>query len=57
MALGAVVNNGIYVLAFKLLPELHAWPAVAVAAGSAAGSVANFLLARTVLFRSAGTSV
>jgi putative flippase GtrA len=57
MALGAVVNNGVYVLAFKLFPGLHAWPAVAVAAGSAAGSVANFLLARTVLFRSAGSSV
>ncbi|WP_413623544.1 GtrA family protein [Luteibacter sp. Lutesp34] len=51
MALGAVVNNGVYVLAFKLFPALHAWPAVAVAAGSAAGSVANFLLARTMLFR------
>nr|WP_193570427.1 GtrA family protein [Luteibacter yeojuensis] len=57
MALGAIVNNGVYVLSFKLFPGLHAWPAVAVAAGSAAGSVANFLLARTVLFRSAGTSV
>ena len=57
MALGAVVNNGVYVLAFKLFPGLHAWPAVAVAAGSAAGSVANFLLARTMLFRGAGTAV
>jgi putative flippase GtrA len=57
MALGAVVNNGVYVLAFKLFPALHAWPAVAVAAGSAAGSVANFLLARTVLYRAAKTPV
>lgn len=57
MALGAVINNGLYVLAFKVFPALHAWPAVAVAAGSAAGSVANFLLARAVLFRTARTSI
>jgi putative flippase GtrA len=57
MALGAVFNNGVYVLAFKAFPALHDWPAVAVAAGSAAGSVANFLLARTVLFRVAKTSI
>jgi putative flippase GtrA len=57
MALGAVVNNGIYVLAFQVFPQLRPWPAIAVAAGSAAGSVANFLLARTVLFRDVRGSV
>ncbi|WP_426287690.1 GtrA family protein [Luteibacter sp. E-22] len=57
MALGAVINNGLYVLAFKVFPALHAWPAVAVAVGSAAGAVANFLLARAVLFRTAKTSI
>ena len=57
MALGAVINNGVYVVAFKAFPALHAWPAVAVAAGSAAGAVANFLLARTMLFRTAKTSI
>jgi putative flippase GtrA len=57
MALGAVINNGLYVLAFKVFPALHAWPAVAVAAGSAAGAVANFLLARAVLFRGAKTTI
>jgi putative flippase GtrA len=57
MALGAVINNGLYVLAFKVFPALHAWPAVAVAMGSAAGAIANFLLARAVLFRTAKTSI
>ncbi|MDR6935263.1 GtrA family protein [Luteibacter sp. 3190] len=56
MALGAVVNNGVYVLAFRAFPELHTWPAVAVAAGSAAGSIANFALARAVLFRAPKSS-
>jgi putative flippase GtrA len=57
MALGAVINNGLYVLAFKVFPALHAWPSVAVAVGSAAGAIANFLLARAVLFRTAKTSI
>ncbi|HVI54935.1 MAG TPA: GtrA family protein [Luteibacter sp.] len=55
MAVGAVINNGVYVLAFRAFPQLHAWPAVAVAAGSVGGSVANFLFARALLFRSAKT--
>jgi len=57
MALGAVINNTVYVLALKLFPGLHEWPAVAVAAGSAAGAVANFVLARTMLFRRSETPV
>jgi putative flippase GtrA len=55
MAVGAVINNGIYVLVFEVFPALRAWPAVAVAAGSVGGSVANFLFARTLLFRAAKT--
>ena len=55
MAVGAVINNGIYVLVFQAFPALRAWPAVAVAAGSVGGSVANFLFARTLLFRAAKT--
>jgi putative flippase GtrA len=57
MALGAVINNGLYVLSFKVFPALHVWPSVAVAVGSAAGAIANFLLARAVLFRTAKTSI
>ena len=56
MAIGAIINNGVYVLVFEAFPGLRAWPAVAVAAGSAAGSVANFLCARTLLFRAAKTA-
>jgi putative flippase GtrA len=55
MAVGAVINNGVYVLFFQVFPALRAWPAVAVAAGSVGGSVANFLFARTLLYRTAKT--
>ena len=55
MAVGALINNGVYVLAFQLFPALREWPAVAVAAGSVAGSVANFVFARTLLFGAAKT--
>jgi putative flippase GtrA len=55
MAVGALINNGIYVLVFQAFPALRAWPAVAVAAGSVGGSVANFLFARTLLFGAAKT--
>jgi putative flippase GtrA len=57
MALGAVINNGVYVVALKAFPMLHAWPAVAVALGSAAGAAANFACARALLFRAPETSV
>jgi putative flippase GtrA len=57
MMAGAVVNNGIYVLALGMFSELHRWPAIAVAAGSAAGAVANFALARGLLFRGAKSTL
>ncbi|HEY4143793.1 GtrA family protein [Pinirhizobacter sp.] len=50
MSLGAAVNLGIYVLVLKLFPALVRWPAVAVAAGSAAGAAFNFASARGALF-------
>lgn len=50
MLVGAAINNGTYVLAIYLFPVLHAWPIVAVAAGSVAGAAANFVLARALLF-------
>jgi putative flippase GtrA len=55
MAVGALINNGIYVLVFEVFPALREWPAAAVAAGSIGGSVANFLFARTLLFGVAKT--
>lgn len=51
MAVGAVVNNGVYVVAVEAFDGLRAWPAVAVALGSAAGAVFNFVFARTLLYR------
>ncbi|MET0935257.1 MAG: GtrA family protein [Luteibacter sp.] len=53
MAVGALLNNGTYVLVFQVFPALRAWPAVAVLAGSVAGSLANFFFARTLLYRTA----
>ena len=57
MMAGAVVNNGLYVVLLHLFPLLKTWPAIAVAAGSAAGAVANFLLARTMLFKGTKTAL
>jgi putative flippase GtrA len=56
MAAGAVVNNGVYLVVLEAFPALRPWPAVAVAAGSAVGATANFLFARTLLFRSRKTA-
>jgi putative flippase GtrA len=50
MSLGAAVNLGVYVVVLKLVPALAHWPAVAVAAGSAAGAAFNFASARAALF-------
>ncbi|TCV97448.1 putative flippase GtrA [Luteibacter rhizovicinus] len=55
MAVGALFNNGAYVAVLELIPSLKPWPAVAVAVGSLAGAVANYGLARTLLFRNAKT--
>lgn len=51
MGFGALINYGVYVVCLLLWPTLHAWPALAAAAGSAAGAVVNFSVARTMLFR------
>ena len=50
MSLGAAVNLGVYVVILKLFAGLQRWPAVAVAAGSAAGAAFNFASARAALF-------
>ncbi|MHA6203247.1 GtrA family protein [Dyella soli] len=56
MSVGAVVNYAAYAAILMLYPWLHRWPAVAVAASSAAASLVNFATARGVLFKSAKTS-
>jgi putative flippase GtrA len=50
MSLGAAINLGVYVVILKVFEGLQRWPAVAVAAGSAAGAAFNFASARTALF-------
>jgi putative flippase GtrA len=57
MSVGAVINYGIYVLCLILFPVLHRWPAVAAAAGSTVAAVANFAVARGVLFKAPKSAV
>ncbi|WP_199100069.1 GtrA family protein [Dyella sp. ASV21] len=56
MSVGAVVNYAAYAAILLFYPWLHRWPAVAVAASSAAASLVNFATARGVLFKRAKTS-
>ena len=56
MSVGAVVNYGAYAAILFLYPWLHEWPAIAVAASSAAASLVNFATARGVLFNRAKTT-
>jgi putative flippase GtrA len=56
MIAGAIVNNGLYVVLLHVFSGLKTWPAVAIAAGSAAGAIVNFALARSVLFKNAKTA-
>lgn len=48
---GAVLNLGTFVVALKLFPALREWPAIATAAGAAAGAGCNFVMARLALFK------
>jgi len=56
MSVGAVVNYCAYAALISFYPWLHSWPAVAVAASSAAASLVNFATARGVLFKRAKTT-
>lgn len=56
MSVGAVVNYAAYAAILMFYPWLHRWPAVAVAASSAAASLVNFATARGVLFKRPKTS-
>jgi putative flippase GtrA len=56
MSVGALVNYAAYAAILMLYPWLHRWPALAVAASSAAASLVNFATARGVLFKSAKTT-
>ena len=52
MTLGGLVNYGSYALLITYLPLFHDHPWLAVAAGTAAGLLINFTIARNVLYRS-----
>jgi putative flippase GtrA len=56
MTLGGLVNYGTYALLITYLPMFHDHPWLAVAAGTGAGLLINFTLARNVLYRSPATS-
>ncbi len=50
-ALGWLINNGVYLLCVYRFPLAAQHPSLAVAAGSIAGMVANFILSRQLVFR------
>jgi putative flippase GtrA len=51
MAFGFVLNYGVYAACVTLWPLAWQWPALGVAAGSAAGAVVNFLSSKYWIFR------
>ena len=51
MTLGGLVNYGIYAFLITYLPVFHDHPWLAVAAGTGAGLLINFTMARRVLYR------
>lgn len=48
---GFSVNYAAYAALLWMLPVVHRWPVIGVAAGSVAGLVVNFALARRFVFR------
>lgn len=48
---GFSVNYAVYALMLGMLPLVHRWPVIGVAAGSITGQVVNFALARRLVFR------
>lgn len=51
MTIGAVANYGTYVVVITAFAMAMAWPVLGVAAGSLAGMVVNYTLARRFIFR------
>lgn len=49
MALGGLVNYGVYAALVTWLPPFHEHPWLAVAGGTGAGLVINFVMARRIL--------
>jgi putative flippase GtrA len=55
-ALGALVNNGVFALALRAHPVFRAEPVLALAAGSGAAMVLNYLGARRLAFAHPGAA-
>lgn len=51
MAVGAVINYGLYAALVAWFPMVRLWPWMGVAAGSAAAALVNFYAARTLVFQ------
>ena len=51
MSFGGLVNYGVYALLVTVLPPFRAHPWLAVAGGTGAGMLINFLVARRLLYR------
>jgi putative flippase GtrA len=56
MAIGFALNYGAYAACVVLWPLVRQWPAIGVAAGSAAGAVVNFLSSKYWIFRPAAAA-
>jgi len=54
MSAGACINYGVYALLLLHVADLHRWPALPAAAGSAVAALVNFSTARGMLFRHPG---
>jgi putative flippase GtrA len=51
MAFGFALNYGAYAACIVFWPLVRHWPAIGVAAGSAAGAIVNFLSSKYWIFR------
>jgi putative flippase GtrA len=55
MAFGFALNYGAYAACILFWPLVRGWPAIGVAAGSAAGAIVNFLSSKYWIFRAPET--
>lgn len=51
MVVGGTINLGVYYLLVGSVDQIREWPVIAVAVGSIAGMVANFISSRYLLYK------
>lgn len=51
MVVGGTINLGVYYLLVASVDQIREWPVIAVAVGSIAGMVANFISSRYLLYK------